>query len=150
MSGAAAGPGAPGVPVDRPARTRGVIALVEDSCTVCMLCVRECPDWCIEIDSHVETLPATEPRGRDRSVNVLDRFAVDYALCMYCGICVEVCPFDALHWSPVADYAGATPADLVHERDRLGAWEAGVPPRPALDPAAAPRPGAAPRPPSRP
>ncbi|MFN8172940.1 MAG: 4Fe-4S binding protein [Candidatus Nanopelagicales bacterium] len=35
---------------------------------------------------------------RPRSVSVLDRFAIDYALCMYCGICVDVCPFDALHW----------------------------------------------------
>jgi NADH-quinone oxidoreductase subunit I len=101
-----------------------------------MLCVRECPDWCIEIDSHVEITAATEPRGRDRSVNVLDRFAIDYALCMYCGICVEVCPFDALHWSPVSDYSGQAPTDLVHERERLGSWEASVPEPPALDPAA--------------
>jgi NADH-quinone oxidoreductase subunit I len=114
-----------------------------------MLCVRECPDWCIEIDSHVETTPATEPRGRDRSTNVLDRFAIDYALCMYCGICVEVCPFDALHWSPVADYAGATPDDLVHERDRLGSWEASVPAPPALDSAARALPDATVRAPGR-
>ena len=35
-----------------PARSRGVIALLEENCTVCMLCVRECPDWCIYIESH--------------------------------------------------------------------------------------------------
>ena len=29
-----------------PIRSRGVIALREDNCTVCMLCVRSCPDWC--------------------------------------------------------------------------------------------------------
>jgi NADH-quinone oxidoreductase subunit I len=114
-----------------------------------MICVRECPDWCIEIDSHVETTPATEPRGRDRSVNVLDRFAIDYALCMYCGICVELCPFDALHWSPVADYSGQVPGDLVHERDRLGAWEATVPEPPALDRAALPDPDPVRRSPGR-
>ena len=38
--------------------------------------------------------------GKPRTVSVLDRFDIDYALCMYCGICVEVCPFDALFWSP--------------------------------------------------
>jgi len=29
---------------------------------------------------------------------VLDRFAIDWSLCMYCGICVEECPYDALEW----------------------------------------------------
>ncbi|MBT5502500.1 MAG: 4Fe-4S binding protein, partial [Actinobacteria bacterium] len=28
------------------------IALIEDKCTSCMLCVRECPAWCINLDSH--------------------------------------------------------------------------------------------------
>ncbi|MGW1624535.1 NADH-quinone oxidoreductase subunit I, partial [Streptomyces sp. NPDC002172] len=35
-----------------------------------------------------------------RGAGVLDRFAIDFSLCMYCGICIEVCPFDALFWSP--------------------------------------------------
>ena len=118
---------------DRPPRTRGVIALVESSCTSCMLCVRECPDWCIEIDSHVETTAATEPRGRDRSVNVLDRFAIDYALCMYCGICVEVCPFDALFWSPEYEYSEPHIADLLHDKTKLGEWMETVPEAPALE-----------------
>jgi NADH-quinone oxidoreductase subunit I len=67
---------------------------------------------------------------------VLDRFAIDYALCLYCGICVEVCPFDALHWAPEASYAEPARGALIHERDRLAAWEAGVLPAPALDPGA--------------
>jgi NADH-quinone oxidoreductase subunit I len=126
----------PEVLPDLPPRSRGVIALLEENCTVCMLCARECPDWCIYIDSHKETLPATEPRGRERSRNVLDRFAIDFSLCMYCGICIEVCPFDALFWSPEFEYAELDIRDLVHEKDRLGAWMATVPPPPAVDPAA--------------
>ena len=35
----------PHVKPDLPPRTRGVIALKEENCTVCMLCSRECPDW---------------------------------------------------------------------------------------------------------
>jgi len=31
-------------------RARGVIALKEENCTACMLCVRSCPDWCIYIE----------------------------------------------------------------------------------------------------
>jgi len=120
----------------RPARARGVIALVEESCTVCMLCVRECPDWCIEIDGHTETLPPDETHRRARTENVLDRFAIDFARCLYCGICVDVCPFDALHWSPLAAYAEPTVVELTHERARLVSWQATVLPPPELDPAA--------------
>ena len=98
-----------------------------------MLCARECPDWCIYIEGHKETIPATTPGGRERQRNVLDRFAIDFSLCMYCGICVEVCPFDALFWSPQFEFAELDIRDLMHEKDRLGQWMATVPPPPALD-----------------
>ena len=79
-----------------PIRARGVIALREDNCTACMLCSRSCPDWCIYIEGHKDLAPPRRAGGAPRKVNKLDRFDIDYALCMYCGICVEVCPFDAL------------------------------------------------------
>jgi NADH-quinone oxidoreductase subunit I len=116
----------PHVRPDLPARTRGVIALVEENCTVCMLCSRECPDWCIYIDSHKETA-APKEGGRARTRNVLDRFAIDFALCMYCGICVEVCPFDALYWSPEFEYAEYSHEPLTHEKERLREWAYTVP-----------------------
>ncbi|WP_326631939.1 4Fe-4S binding protein [Nonomuraea fuscirosea] len=120
-----------------PPRSRGVIALVEENCTSCMLCARECPDWCIYIDSHKETIPAPEG-GRARQRNVLDRFAIDFSLCMYCGICIEVCPFDALFWSPEFEYAEGDIRNLLHEKDKLAAWTQTVPPPPAHDPGAEP------------
>ncbi|MET7479993.1 NADH-quinone oxidoreductase subunit I [Streptomyces sp. NPDC005648] len=126
----------PDVQPDLPPRTRGVIGLFEENCTVCMLCARECPDWCIYIDSHKETIPAATPGGRERSRNVLDRFAIDFALCMYCGICIEVCPFDALFWSPEFEYAETDIHELTHERDKLREWMWTVPAPPALDPGA--------------
>jgi NADH-quinone oxidoreductase subunit I len=116
----------PHVKPDLPARTRGVIALIEENCTVCMLCSRECPDWCIYIDSHKEQV-APKEGGRARTRNILDRFAIDFALCMYCGICVEVCPFDALHWSPEFEYAEHQIEKLTHEMDTLRTWAYSVP-----------------------
>ncbi len=110
-----------------PPRSRGVIALLEENCTVCMLCARECPDWCLYIDAHKETVPATSGGGRTRHRNVLDRFAIDFALCMYCGICIEVCPFDALFWSPEFEYSEDDVAELTHEKDRLRTWMWTVP-----------------------
>ncbi|WP_327748495.1 NADH-quinone oxidoreductase subunit I [Streptomyces europaeiscabiei] len=126
----------PDVQPDLPPRTRGVIGLFEENCTVCMLCARECPDWCIYIDSHKETVPPAAPGGRERSRNVLDRFAIDFSLCMYCGICIEVCPFDALFWSPEFEYAETDIHELTHERDKLREWMWTVPSPPALDPSA--------------
>ena len=102
---------------DLPPRSRGVIALFEENCTVCMLCARECPAWCIHLESHKEPVPPTHEGGRPRSRNVLDRFAIDFALCLYCGICVEVCPFDALFWSPEFAYSAA---DAGRPRARAG------------------------------
>ena len=123
----------PHVKPDLPERTRGVIALEEENCTVCMLCSRECPDWCIYIDSHKDVMPPKTAGARARTRNVLDRFAIDYALCMYCGICVEVCPFDALFWSPHFEYSTDDLTTLTHEMDTLGKWMEFVPPPPALE-----------------
>jgi NADH-quinone oxidoreductase subunit I len=122
---------------DLPARTRGVIALKQENCTVCWKCSRECPDWCIYIESHKETHPPATG-GRARSVKVLDRFAIDYALCMYCGICVEVCPFDALFWSPEYEYAEYDIFGMTHEKERLQEWTYYVKPPPELEVGAEP------------
>jgi NADH-quinone oxidoreductase subunit I len=120
-----------------PPRTRGVIALKQENCTVCYKCARECPDWCIYIDAHKE---AHEPAGggRARSAKILDRFAIDFSLCMYCGICVEVCPFDALFWSPEFEYAEYDVTKMVHERERLEEWTYTVLPPPPLEDGAEP------------
>jgi len=103
------------------APARGVIALLPDACTSCMICVRECPAWCISLDSHAEQVGEPGAR-RPKSVNVLDRFAIDFGLCMYCGICVDVCPFDALEWRPDLDYTATSRAGLIHDIERLSGW----------------------------
>jgi NADH-quinone oxidoreductase subunit I len=100
-----------------------------------MLCARECPDWCIYIDSHKEEV-LVPGAARPRQRNVLDRFAIDFSLCMYCGICIEVCPFDALFWSPQFEYSELDIRDLLHEKERLAGWAVGVPPPPEPDPGA--------------
>jgi NADH-quinone oxidoreductase subunit I len=99
------------------------IVLIEPACTSCMICARECPSWCITIDSHTEPVADLPPGARPRTENVLDRFAIDWSLCMYCGICVDECPFDALAWSsdlasPAETLRGlsAEKADLAPDR----------------------------------
>ena len=109
-------------------RARGVISLDVDNCTVCMLCARECPDWCIYIEGHKE-----QKEGAKRPRATLDRFDIDYSLCMYCGICVEVCPFDALHWSPEYEYSEENVTSLLHDKEKLTEWLATVPEPPSLE-----------------
>ena len=105
------------------ARARGVIALDEENCTVCMLCARSCPDWCIYIEGHKDKAPPRREGGKPRTVQYLDRFDIDYALCMYCGICVEVCPFDALFWSPEFEYSEpASPTCSTTRPGSVSGW----------------------------
>jgi NADH-quinone oxidoreductase subunit I len=115
------------------ARARGVIALDQEACTVCMLCARNCPDWCIYIEGHKEEKQPDQPGGRIKVRAELDRFDIDYALCMYCGICVEVCPFDALFWSPDYEYSETHMGKMMHDMDKLQDWLATVPEAPALE-----------------
>lgn len=84
-----------------------------------MLCVRECPTWCISLAAHQE-LDGDPGARRPRTVNVLDTFTIDWGLCMFCGICVDVCPVDALGWreDPVAP--SPDPAGLRHGIEELG------------------------------
>lgn len=93
---------------------RGILVLDASACTSCMLCVRECPTWCISLDSHQEIDPETAALARPRTVNVLDDFRIDFARCMNCSICVEVCPFDALSWAAQCDYAEPQRDALTH------------------------------------
>ncbi len=84
-----------------------------------MICARECPSWCISIDSHTEAIENLPPGTRERTRNVLDRFVIDWSLCMYCGICVDECPFDALQWTSDHTVAARSLAELAHGVDEL-------------------------------
>jgi NADH-quinone oxidoreductase subunit I len=100
----------------------GVIGLEPAKCTSCLICVQECPTWCITLDSHTEQVSEPDAR-RPRAVKVLDAFSIDYGLCMYCNICVEVCPFDALYWTSADDYPAPDRTGLVQDIDVLASWQ---------------------------
>lgn len=107
------------------------IALHPASCTSCMLCVRECPDWCITLEARTiedESAPSYSNARRPATTKVLESFTIDFGACMWCGVCVDVCPFDALFWStepPVSVIAGiddlAATLPSAHRQDRTPA-----------------------------
>jgi formate hydrogenlyase subunit 6/NADH:ubiquinone oxidoreductase subunit I len=69
-----------------PARARTNLVWFEERCTGCSTCAQACPDGCI--------LVATSP-GEDGSLNI-DRYEIDFRICMYCGLCTEACPYQAI------------------------------------------------------
>jgi NADH-quinone oxidoreductase subunit I len=81
-----------------PTSRHASIALDRSRCTSCLICVVECPAWCISLSSHAEPVPDLPAGARQRTHQVLDAFTIDYGTCLYCGICIEECPFDALAW----------------------------------------------------
>jgi len=85
-----------------PHRARTNLVWFEERCTGCSTCAQACPDGCI--------LVATSPRG-DGSLNV-DRYEIDFRLCMYCGLCTEACPYHAIQ-------PGGTFKDAVYVFDQM-------------------------------
>src|SRR5215207_9880232 len=69
-----------------PARARTNLLWFEERCTGCSTCAQACPDGCI----LVETAP--NPDGTLEKV----RYEIDFRLCMYCGLCTEACPYEAI------------------------------------------------------
>ena len=98
-----------------------LIGLNPDACTSCMICVRECPVWCMDLASHTQEV-TEEGARRPKVVHVLDEFTIDFAACMFCGICVDLCPFDALAWSNDIDQSAHSAGGLVHGIDQLVKW----------------------------
>jgi NADH-quinone oxidoreductase subunit I len=69
-----------------PVNARTNLLWFEERCTGCSTCAQACPDGCI--------LVQTSPR-EDGSLNI-ERYEIDFRLCMYCGLCVEACPYEAI------------------------------------------------------
>ncbi len=69
-----------------PIRARTNLIWFEERCTGCSTCAQACPDGCI--------LVATSP-GEGGVLNI-DRYEIDFRICMYCGLCTEACPYQAI------------------------------------------------------
>jgi NADH-quinone oxidoreductase subunit I len=86
----------------------------EDRCTGCASCAKYCPLGIIKIVTH--------PSGDDMEEGekyAIDVFDIDIGRCMFCGLCVEACPYDAIHMGSGFEEGTYRRDELVVTVDRL-------------------------------
>lgn len=88
----------------------------EQRCTGCASCAKYCPLGIIKIVT--DTSGQYEQDGGKYDIEVFD---IDIGRCMFCGLCVEACPYDALHMGSGFEEGTYRRSDLVIDVERLKA-----------------------------
>ena len=86
----------------------------EELCVGCLACERICPSQIIKMSSTKRESPIT---GKKRGY--LDDFTLDMTACIFCELCVQVCPFDAIVMLQEPEVPGFAREDLVLTKDKL-------------------------------
>jgi len=86
----------------------------EERCTGCASCAKYCPLGIIRIVTH-----PSEKALDEGDKYVLDVFDIDMGRCMFCGLCVEACPYDAIHMGSGFEEGKYSRRDLVIDKQRL-------------------------------
>ena len=75
-------------------------------CTGCGICEKNCPQHCITVvKKEGEKQPET--------------YIVNYGLCMFCRICIDVCPFNALQQTQEHEFIGGSRQDFIRQKEEL-------------------------------
>ena len=92
-------------------RLRGnELVWTEARCTGCSTCAKACPQGAILI--------VTAQSGDRLTV---EKYEVDTGYCIQCGLCVEVCPYEALRMGYSYERAKYRRGELVQRDDELAA-----------------------------
>lgn len=73
-------------------------------CTACKICEQECPAQCIYIVK--DAAKKADYLGKMQFQPKI--FDIDISVCMGCGICTEVCPFDSIKMDQVFNLCATT------------------------------------------
>ncbi|MBA4138484.1 MAG: 4Fe-4S ferredoxin [Opitutus sp.] len=85
-------------------------------CVACQICEKECPPQCIYIVKSKDKKP--DAAGKQQFYPAI--FDIDTSVCMSCGICAEVCPFDSIKMDKVFEVAAVNRFEgLLLDREQL-------------------------------
>ncbi len=88
-----------------------------DKCTGCQLCAIACDGVAVAIE--MQQVKKGKPQNKKDIWP-----AVDYGRCVFCGLCVDACPFDALYMTNEYELAAYDKMSLKYTPDMLS-----VPPK---------------------
>jgi NADH-quinone oxidoreductase subunit I len=81
-------------------------------CIGCQQCVKICPDRLIVVKT------SKAPEGSPKKLNI-DEVTVDIAPCMFCGLCEDICPVDAIVLTPFYEMATQDKSTLMMNKEKL-------------------------------
>ena len=116
-----------------PERFRATLQFIYDEngyhkCIACGSCERNCPNQTISITKRMVDLPDGKKKMK------LDKYMYDLGSCTFCGLCVQVCPTNAIEFSNDFEQAVFTREKLHKQLNYLP--EKDDAPAPAAKPAA--------------
>ena len=81
------------------------------TCVACYCCQTVCPSGAIEIVAEEAEDPGVEKRPKSFRINMLR--------CIFCGMCIEACPKDAIYMTQDYELADQTREQLQYHLDDL-------------------------------
>lgn len=87
----------------------------ELKCTACKICAGACPSHCITVEM------LKDEEGKPKKTPA--RYDIDISRCIFCGYCVEACPFDAIDMnSGIYELADANCKNFLYTKEKLSSY----------------------------
>ena len=79
-------------------------------CTGCATCAKTCPQGVIQIVTSVDAV---------ENKYIVEKIEVDTGYCIFCGLCVEACPYEALYMGYAYERAKYRRKEVVQTDEQL-------------------------------
>ena len=101
-------------------RFRGEVVMYHDEnnqhrCDACTMCELACPNGSIEI---IWDKAINEETGKPKKF--LEKHIYHLEMCTMCGLCIEACPSDAIHWGQNFHHSTRDRGDLTKVLNKPG------------------------------